>query len=88
MTKKSMTLHGLTVSMGLLTSIARAEPLAELRMSPPVTHTFTVTGLFISRIVPKVGECMVLKVVEVTEQGVSGKWLAVTCPPLKRKERP
>lgn len=67
-----------------------AEPPPQLTMSPPITFIpkFTVGDQFIHKIVPKVGECMVLKVVEVTEQGVSGKWMAVTCPPLIRKEKP
>ncbi len=87
MIKKRM-LCGLTVSLGLMTSIASAEPLAELKIAPHITPKFTVGDQFIDKVIPQVGECLVLKVVEVTEQGVRGKWMAVTCPSLKRKEMP
>ena len=83
-TKKRML--GLAVSLGLMTTIVSAEPSKELEFAPTIVPSFTVGDQFIHKIVPKVGECMVLKVLEVTEQSVSGKWMAVTCPSLKRKE--
>ena len=88
MTKKRMTLYGLAVSLGLMTTAASAEPPKKLEFAPAIVPSFTVGDQFIHKIVPKVGECVVLKVLEVTEQGVSGKWMAVTCPSLKRKEMP
>ena len=87
-TKKRML--GLAVSLGLMTTIVSAEPPRGLEFAPAITYVpkFRIGESFIYEIVPRVGECMVLKVLEVTEQGVSGKWMAVTCPSLKRKEMP
>lgn len=77
--------------LGMVLFIAGERVYAELSTSqPPVIpyepDEFNVGQRFIDGIVPMVGECMVLKIVKVSKNHVSGKWLAVTCPPLKREE--